>query len=145
MIKISTKGRYGTRLMLSLARNYTNEKKYVVLKSISKEEEIPIRYLEQIIIPLKLNNLIKSMRGSGGGYVLARPPSQIRVSEILLALEGPLSLVDCVEDVTLCHRAPYCATRQVWSKASQLLFDYFDRLTLADLLKIDANSLPSNK
>ncbi len=137
MIKISTKGRYGTRLMLNLARHYLPDKKYVVLKSISDEEEIPIRYLEQIIIPLKLNKLIKSMRGSGGGYVLARPPSQIKISEIILALEGPLTLVDCVEDANYCPRAPSCATRKVWARASQLLFDYFNNLTLADLVKLD--------
>lgn len=129
--------------MLNLARHYQPEKKYVVLKSISEEEEIPIRYLEQIIIPLKLNKLIKSMRGSGGGYILARPPSQIRVSEIILTLEGPLTLVDCVEDADYCPRSPFCATRKVWAKASQLLFEYFNNLTLADLVKLNSNNQPN--
>ncbi|HHF42187.1 MAG: AsnC family transcriptional regulator [Candidatus Aminicenantes bacterium] len=142
MLKISTKGRYGTRLMLNLARHYQPEKNYAVLKSISAEEDIPLRYLEQIIIPLKLNKLVKSMRGSSGGYILARPPSQIRISEIILAMEGPLTLVECVEDKGYCSRAPSCAPRKTWAKASQLLFNYFDQLTLADLVKLETSHHP---
>lgn len=77
MIKLSTKGRYGTRLMLNLARNYNLGNKAVILKNVADEEEISIRYLEQIIIPLKINKLVKSIRGAGGGYTLARKPSEI--------------------------------------------------------------------
>lgn len=134
MIKLSTKGRYGTRLMLNLAKHYNNGKEAIILKSVSDDEEISIRYLEQIIIPLKINKLVKSIRGAGGGYTLARKPSQIKVSEILHALEGTCCLVDCVEDEDYCTRTKTCATHDVWEKASALLHDYFDKTTLQELL-----------
>ncbi len=137
MIKLSTKGRYGTRLMLNLAHNYNNGNEAVILKSVSDNEEISIRYLEQIVIPLKISRLVKSIRGAGGGYTLARRPSDIKVSEILHALEGSCCLVDCIEDPDYCDRIPICASFEVWKEASRLLKDYFDSITLQDLIKID--------
>ncbi|MBE0460758.1 MAG: Rrf2 family transcriptional regulator [Candidatus Aminicenantes bacterium] len=136
MIRLSTKGRYGTRLMLNLALHYNKENKAVVLKNISDEEEISIRYLEQIIIPLKINNLVKSIRGAGGGYILARPPEKIKLSEILHALEGACCLVECVDDEEHCLRTSFCAVREVWKEASMMLKIYFENLTLQDLIKI---------
>ena len=136
MIKLSTKGRYGTRLMLNLAQNYNNGNEAVILKSVSDNEDISIRYLEQIVIPLKISRLVKSIRGAGGGYTLARHPSEIKVSEILHALEGSCCLVDCVEDPDYCDRIPICASFEIWKEASKLLRDYFDGITLQDLIKI---------
>lgn len=147
MIKLSTKGRYGTRLMLNLAQNYKNGNEAVILKSVSDEEEISIRYLEQIVIPLKISRLVKSIRGAGGGYTLARHPSEIKVSEILHALEGSCCLVDCVEDDDYCDRIPICATFDIWNDASKLLRDYFEGKTLQDLIKIHdkKNAKPKTK
>ena len=134
MIKLSTKGRYGTRLMLNLANHYTNGKEAIILKNVSDEEQISIRYLEQIIIPLKISKLVKSIRGAGGGYTLARKPSQIKLNEILHALEGTCCLVDCVDDDDYCNRTDVCATHDVWKKASSLLHDYFEKTTLQELM-----------
>jgi len=145
MIKLSTKGRYGTRLMLNLAHNYNNGNEAVILKSVSDNEEISIRYLEQIVIPLKISRLVKSIRGAGGGYTLARRPSEIKVSEILYALEGSYCLVDCVEDPDYCDRIPICASYEIWKEASRLLRDYFDSITLQDLIKIDDKKKPKGK
>jgi Rrf2 family protein len=136
MIKLSTKGRYGVRLMLNLASHYQEGNKAVNLKAISSEEDISIRYLEQIIIPLRINRLVKSIRGAGGGYSLARPPSEISVYEIIKALEGPIALVDCVDDEDYCGRIPICATYEIWKEASFLIRDYFKKKTLADLVEI---------
>ncbi len=136
MIRLSTKGRYGTRLMVNLARHYSDNSEAVILKNVSEDEEISIRYLEQIIIPLKINKLVKSVRGAGGGYKIAREPSQIKVSEIIESLEGSFSLVDCVEDDEYCNRYPTCTTFEIWKKASLLLKDYFDNLSLKDLVNI---------
>lgn len=137
MIRLSTKGRYGTRLMLNLARHYTNNgNKAIILKNVSDEEDISIRYLEQIIIPLKIHKLVKSIRGAGGGYILARDPKEIHLSEILHALEGACCLVECVDDEDYCDRIPFCATYEIWKKASQMLKDYFNSVSLADLVKI---------
>ncbi len=136
MIRLSTKGRYGTRLMLNLASRYTEDGHAIILKSISEEENISIRYLEQIIIPLKINKLVKSIRGAGGGYILAREPSLINLREILHALEGTCCLVECVEEADICERQPYCAAHEVWKEATLLMKNYFESITLADLVNI---------
>ena len=136
MIRLSTKGRYGTRLMLNLASRYSEDGDAIILKSISEEEGISIRYLEQIIIPLKINKLVRSIRGAGGGYILAKDPSRINLREILHALEGTCCLVECVEEVDSCERQPSCATYEVWKEATLLLKNYFESITLADLVKI---------
>ena len=136
MIRLSTKGRYGTRLMLNLATRYTEDGDAIILKSISKEEGISIRYLEQIIIPLKINKLVRSIRGAGGGYTLARDPTRINLREILHALEGSCCLVECVEEPDTCERQPLCSTYEVWKEATLLLKNYFEGITLADLVKL---------
>ena len=136
MIRVSTKGRYGTRLMLNLARHFNSGNKAVILRNIAEEEQISIRYLEQIIIALKIYKLVKSIRGAGGGYTLARKPSEITICQILEALEGSCGLVDCVEDNTFCDRLPSCAAYEVWKEASHILKDYFQRVTLQYVLDI---------
>jgi Rrf2 family protein len=136
MIRLSTKGRYGTRLMLSLARHYQNGRESIILKNVSAEEDISIRYLEQIIIPLKINKLVKSIRGAGGGYILAKHPSEIKLREILHALEGACCLVECVDDEDYCDKINECAAYDIWKNASHLLKDYFDQITLQDVLML---------
>jgi Rrf2 family protein len=136
MIRLSTKGRYGTRLMLNLARHYGNGNDAVILKNIADDERISIRYLEQIIIPLKINRLVKSIRGAGGGYTLARKPEDIKVSEILHALEGNCCLVECIEDGTYCEFTETCPTFDIWKHATELLKGYFDSITLKDVMAL---------
>jgi len=136
MIRLSTKGRYGTRLMLNLALRHKDGGKAVILRNISEEEEISIRYLEQIIIPLKINKLVKSVRGAGGGYTLAKDPSQINLREILHALEGSCCLVECVEDEEGCTRLSSCAAHEIWKEATRRLKEYFETTTLKDLMEI---------
>jgi Rrf2 family protein len=143
MIKLSTKGRYGTRLMLNLALHYNAGQEPVILKNVSKEEEISIRYLEQIIIPLKLSKLVKSIRGAGGGYILTQPPSELKLIEIIEALEGPIALVDCVDDLDQCDRMPRCATYEIWKEATILLRDYFSKTTLQDLVERSQEKNPA--
>jgi Rrf2 family protein len=121
--------------MLNLALHYNAGQEPVILKNVSKEEEISIRYLEQIIIPLKLSKLVKSIRGAGGGYILTQPPSKLKLIEILEALEGPIALVDCVDDLEYCDRMPRCATFEVWKEATDLLRDFFANTTLQDLVE----------
>ena len=142
MIKLSTKGRYGTRLMLNLAFHYNNGNESVILRNVSEEEDISIRYLEQIIIPLKISKLVKSIRGAGGGYILARPPSEIKLNEILMALEGSCCLVDCIEDKDYCDRILICAAHEVWKEASNHLKNCFENITLQDLIKISKKKNP---
>ncbi len=138
MIRLSTKGRYGTRLMLNLARHHGAGQDAVILKNIAEDERISIRYLEQIIIPLKINRLVKSIRGAGGGYTLARKPEDIRISEILRALEGNCCLVECLDDATFCEFTATCPTHDIWKGATDLLKGYFDSISLKDVLMMAA-------
>ncbi len=145
MIKVSTKGRYGLRLMLNLARHYNSGTKAVILRNVAEEEEISLRYLEQIIIPLKIYKLVKSIRGAGGGYTLARKPSEINLCEILEALEGTCALVDCIEDKDFCDRLPGCAAYEVWKEASRILKNYFEKVTLQYVLDISEKKKPKGR
>jgi Rrf2 family protein len=131
--------------MLNLAQHYKDGNHAIILKNVADEEEISIRYLEQIVIPLKISKLVKSIRGAGGGYTLARNPSDIKLIEILDSLEGTCSLVDCVEDETYCDRYPLCATFEIWKEASNLLKEHFEKTTLEDLIKISKKKSSKNK
>lgn len=145
MIKLSTKGRYGTRLMVNLARHHKNSNQAVILRNVATEEGISIRYLEQIIIPLKINKLVKSIRGAGGGYILGREPADIKICDILQALEGTCSLVECLEDETFCDKIKSCGTYEIWKGATDLLRDYFTRMSLQDALEICEKKAASSR
>ena len=92
---------------------------------------------------MKLSKLVKSIRGAGGGYILTQPPSKLKLIEIIEALEGPIALVDCVDDLEYCDRMPRCATYEVWKKATDLLRDYFSETTLQDLVEKSQKKNPS--
>ncbi len=132
-MRLSTRSRYGVRLMLALAAN--KQKKPVFLKDIANSEEISEKYLSQIIIPLKGKGLVTTFRGAHGGYLLSRPASEISLREIIEPLEGDLSLVDCVNNPGVCDRANACASREVWDELSSLLLNFLDTFTLEDLIK----------
>lgn len=132
-MKLSTKGRYGVRLMLDLAVNYG--KGPVLLKEISKREDISEKYLWHLINPLKSAGLVHAMRGAHGGYTLARKPDEISVKDILEVVEGPLCLVDCVEQPVTCERSSFCITRDLWGDASKALADSLEKTTLASLVE----------
>jgi len=121
--------------MLNLARHYGDGQRAVILRDVAADEEISIRYLEQIIIPLKISRLVKSIRGAGGGYTLARSPEEIKLSEILHALEGSCCLVECMEDPDFCDRIETCPTYGIWKGASELLKGYFSSITLRDVVE----------
>jgi Rrf2 family protein len=132
-MRLSTRSRYGIRLMLSLA--LSEKKSPVFLKDIARLEEISEKYLSQIIIPLKARGLVNTFRGAHGGYILSRPASQIKLLDIIESLEGDLSLVDCVKQPDMCNRASECVTHDIWNKMSSLLQDYLGSVNLEDLMK----------
>ncbi len=138
-MKISTRGRYGIRLMLALALHY--EKGTIPLKMIAKDQGISEKYLEQIINPLTKSGLVKSFRGAQGGYILTNPPEEITVGEILRVLEGSLSPVDCVDHPN-CANADTCVSLSVWKKMKDALDEVVDHITLADMAKEFAEKNP---
>ena len=139
-MKISTRGRYGTRMMLDLAAHH--DQGPTPLREIAKRQDLSVKYLEQLIIPLKAAGYIRSVRGARGGYTLARKPDKISVGQIIKVLEGGLSLVDCVEDPKVCEREKNCPTRDIWLRMSERLMEELSSLSLMDVL--NGKKLPAN-
>ncbi|UCG14991.1 MAG: RrF2 family transcriptional regulator [Deltaproteobacteria bacterium] len=135
-MRLSTRGRYGTRLMVDLAQHY--DEGPIPLGEIAKRQELSVKYLEQLIILLKGAGLIRSTRGRRGGYMLARKPGEISVGQIIEVLEGRLAVVDCVADGELCHRSPGCPTRNIWMQMTDNLKEQLFSLTLQDIIFCEA-------
>jgi Rrf2 family iron-sulfur cluster assembly transcriptional regulator len=131
MMKLSTKSRYGTRMLVDMAQRYNQGP--IQLGEIAKRQDISVKYLEQIIIPLKKAHYVESVRGPKGGHVLAKPPEKITIAEIVALLEDGSSLVECGENAEICPRAESCPTRLIWKEASDAMFDRLKSITLADL------------
>ena len=131
-MKLSTKGRYATRAMLDLALNYGKEP--IVLSAIARRQGVSEQYLEQLIGPLKVAGLVRSVRGPNGGFMLTKSPSLIRISDVIRAVEGSTALVECVDDPQVCSRADECLIRGVWVKATEAINSVFDSTTLQDLM-----------
>ena len=135
-MKLSTRSRYGMRLMLDLALKSGGGS--VFLKDIAREEQISEKYLSLIIIPLKSAGLVRSTRGAHGGYTLGRPAEEINLKEIVTVLEGEICLVDCVKDSGICSRASICASRDLWETLSETIAETLELVTLADLARKSA-------
>jgi len=142
-MRLSTRSRYGVRLMLELALNYNSG--YTFLKNIAKKEDISEKYLSQLVIPLKARGLIASSRGAHGGYRLAKEPSLITIKDIVQTLEGDISLVECVNNPSVCKRASGCVTRDVWEILDDKISDTLSSITLKDLLESHKKQLTNVK
>lgn len=130
---ISTKARYALRVMIDLAQN--QEHNYVPLKEIAARQEISEKYLEIILKMLVKGNILKGLRGKGGGYRLIRSPEEYTVGEIIELTEGSLAPVACLmPDADLCPRKEGCITLPLWKKYHELIHDFFYHVTLDDLM-----------
>lgn len=143
-MKISTRGRYALRLMLTLAMNETDQ--YMTIKSISELQEISGKYLEQIITVLNRAGYVKSVRGAQGGYKLARPAQDYTVGMILRLIEGSLVPVACMEtEQNMCTRCSQCATLDVWEQLNEAINSVVDHITLADLVEKQRQKLSAGE
>ena len=132
-MKISTKGRYALRLMLDLALADSSEP--IPLRDVAKRQDISDKYLEQIVTQLSRADLVRSVRGAGGGYLLTRTPEEYTVGEILRVLEGSLAPVSCMDDeINQCARCKACVTLDLWEQVDQAISNVVDHVTLADLV-----------
>lgn len=132
-MRISTKGRYALRIMADLAMHNNGE--YIRLKDIAKRQAITLKYLEQIMPMLTRAGFVKSLRGNNGGYMLAREPEEYTAGEILRVAEGSLSPLVCIEDTpNRCPRKETCVTLPFWEGMWNLINEYVDSVTLADLI-----------
>jgi Rrf2 family protein len=119
--------------MIDMAQS--EEKDPIATRTIAERQGISERYLEQLMVPLKRAGLIKSVRGSQGGYTLAKNPQDITAGDIIRVLEGPIAPVECVSEINpdACSRADYCVTRIIWTKVRDSIAEVLDSYTLADL------------
>lgn len=128
-MKLSTKGRYATRILLCISRLEGDLP--VPKKRISEQEGISTDYIEQIIVPLKNAGLVNSVRGLRGGFRLAKDPADITVYDVLSASEGDINLVGCLAEG--CSNSDACVVQRVWQGASDVLQTYFSKITLKEL------------
>jgi len=117
--------------MVALAVIYPE--KAISVKTIAQKQHLSVKYLEQIMAPLKGAGLIKVLRGGRGGYMLSRDPATIKLIEVYHALEGALCLVDCIEDSDGCEMTETCPTRDIWAEMTEALREILQRTTLQDL------------
>ena len=132
-MELSTKTRYGALLMVDLASHYGEGP--VPLRDVARRQEISEKYLWNLMGPLKTIGLVRSTRGSCGGFALTRPPSEINMKEIVRALEGSLCFAECVDDPSVCNRAKTCATRDLWGMLSGKMTQALESVTLKDMVE----------
>jgi Rrf2 family protein len=131
-MKLSTRTRYGMRAIIELAEN--NRKGPLQLRVIAQRQDISAKYLEQLMVVLKSAGLVRSIRGAKGGYVLAKTPKQIKLSDVFNCLEGTVTTVQCVENEDYCRRSPDCAARKVWIQVQEAIDGVLNSITLHDVV-----------
>ena len=132
-MKLSTRARYGTRALLDLTLH--SGEGPVLLRDIAQRQQISPPYLEHLIAPLVAAGIIRSTRGARGGVWLARPPEEIKLSEVIGLLEGSIAPVECVSDPKYCPRSDFCVTRDIWGELKKAMNGVLESTTLRDLVE----------
>ena len=132
-MKISTKGRYGLRTLMDIAVHQAHGP--VNLNDIAERQGISAKYLWQIVNLLKTAGFVRGTRGPKGGYVLLRNPAEITLLDVIQVLEGPVSLVECVDDPDFCPRTEHCVAHSVWEEVSRAIRSSLKSITLAEILR----------
>ena len=132
-MKLSTRGRYGTRALLELALHYGEGP--IPLKDVAQRQQISLQYLEHLISPLVKAEIIRSARGLRGGVWLAKPPQEIKLSEIIQLLEGSIAPVECVNDPKYCTHSDLCVTRDIWGELKKAMDGVLESTTLQDMVE----------
>ncbi len=145
-MRLTTKSRYGTRLILDITIH--GRDKPVPLSDVSSRQNISVKYLEQLVGKLNKAGILKSYRGPFGGHRLAKSPEDISIGTIIRILEGSTAITDCAEQKKqvcgVCNRAGDCLSRWVWIEASHAMFDRLDKITISSLLAIESEELKKN-
>ncbi|RJQ14712.1 MAG: RrF2 family transcriptional regulator [Nitrospiraceae bacterium] len=137
MLRLSTKAQYGVRAMFELAKN--NKKGPLSIREIAERQDVSVAYLEQLLNKLRRSSLIKSQKGPGGGYVISQRPDEISIGMILNALEGPISITQCLgPSAKGCNRIESCVTRLLWKSLGEKIESFLGTISLNDLLKEEA-------
>ena len=132
-MRLSTKGEYASRAMLELALHYGEGPLHI--RDISKAQDIPQRFLEQILLQIKRAGFLKSRKGPHGGYILSKPPEKISVAEVIRVMDGPLAPIDCVSVTAheVCPRENYCGLRWLWKKNRDAIAEILEGTSFADV------------
>ncbi len=131
-MKLSTRSRYGTRMMLDMAQRYNEGP--IQIGDIARRVDVSVKYLEQLIIPLKKADYVKSLRGAKGGHMLNKAPDRITVGEIVDVLEGGIDLTDCIGNPRACKKYRDCLTRSIWEDATKAMQDKLNSITLSEII-----------
>lgn len=142
-MRLTTKCRYGTRAMLEMGLAFG--KGPIQLNQIAEHQRISRKYLVHLLASLKAAGLVKAVRGPHGGYLLDRPPSDIKLIEIFRVLEGSTSPVECVDDPGVCAKSELCVTRDVWAKIRNAMNQVLESTTLQDLINETMQKREANK
>ncbi|MFC2020618.1 RrF2 family transcriptional regulator [Chloroflexota bacterium] len=132
-MKLSTKGQYGTRALLDLSLQETEEP--VPLRDIARRQQISLQYLEHLITPLIAAGILRSVRGAKGGILLAKTPEKIKLSEVIQILEGSIAPTECVNNPGVCDRSAFCVTRDVWDELKKAMDGVLESTTLQNLME----------
>jgi len=132
-MKLSTRARYATRALLDLALHRAEEP--VLLRDIAQRQQISLLYLEHLISPLIAAGIVRSTRGAKGGISLAKPPQEIRLSEVIQLLEGSIAPVECINNPEICTRSELCVTRDIWGELKKAMNGVLESTTLQDLVE----------
>lgn len=143
MLRLSTKGQYGVRAMFEITRGYPDRP--VTIREISERQDVSVPYLEQILNKLRRASLIKSVKGPGGGYLLAHKPDKISIAAILNELEGPVAITSCLDPEEGCSRVEGCVTHLLWRALGEKIEAFLETITLNDLIKKESGLKVSEK
>ena len=139
-MKLSTRGRYGTRALLDLALHQGEEP--VLLKDIARRQQISLQYLEHLVTPLIGGGMVRSTRGYRGGVSLAKTPEEIKLSEVIQLLEGSIAPAECVDNPGICTRSKFCVTRDIWDELKKAMNRVLESTTLQDLVERQKRKKP---
>jgi len=144
-MRLSTKGRYGLKAMFQISLQYGEGP--ITLKTVADEQSLSENYLEQLVSVLRRDGFLESVRGSQGGYLLAKPPGEITVGNILRSLEGNMALADCVidDEISKCEREEFCVTKLVWQRIGDSINEVIDSITLEDMVNEHMDMLSNKK
>ena len=132
-MKISTKGRYGLRILLDIALYRVGDKPRMI-REIANNQEISEKYISRLIIELRKAGMVKSIRGSKGGYRISREPKEITLLDVVEVMEGPVSIVDCVSARDCCPRIASCVTREIWTELNNQIREALQKITLQEII-----------
>lgn len=133
-MKISTKGRYGLRIMLDLAMNENGEPR--LIRDIAHSQQISEKYISRLIIALRRSGMVRSIRGAKGGFRMNRNPDKVTLLDIVEAMEGPLAIVNCVKSPAKCLRNGECAAREIWNRVNVDIRAAMAKITLQEIMDI---------